>query len=222
MNRILVLCMIGAAGFSLSAQTIAISGKVTNESGKGVKSAIVQLKSKNVADTTDADGAYTLAANITSVNNVTVMSGADRISLNNGVISVRLTKPEKVRMELFDMRGNLLESTLEKLTAAGTVQFDATKNRVAAGMMVIRVSIGERTSSFRFLPFANGQSAASASAVASSDGKLAKQLAVNDELEVSAAGYVTKKVPITSYEGTVNVTLAMENVGTCTASQKVN
>ncbi|MBN1760525.1 MAG: hypothetical protein JW863_19505, partial [Chitinispirillaceae bacterium] len=211
-----------AIGNHLQAQTIAINGKVTDQSGKGINRAVVQLKSKNLADTTDEEGAYSLSAEISSVNNMTILSGTDAISLRDGIVTVHCAKPHQVRVELFDIRGNLLENILEKSATTGDFRFDVVKHRLAVNMMVIRVSIGQRTASFRFLPFANGQSTASASTVASSDGKLAKQLAVDDELEVSAAGYVTKKIPITSYEGTVNVTLAMEDVGTCTASQKVN
>ena len=90
------------------------------------------------------------------------------------------------------------------------------KHRFAANMMVIRVSIGQRTVSFRFLPFANGRSTVTSS---STEKRLAKQLASADELEASAAGYKTKKVPITSYEGTVDITLEMEEVGECTPSK---
>ena len=62
-----------------------------------------------------------------------------------------------MRVELFDMHGNLLESVLQKSATAGDFRFDAMKHRFAANMMVIRVSIGQRTASFRFLPFVNGR-----------------------------------------------------------------
>ena len=221
MYRTTMLCLIAAASFQLKAQTIALSGKVTDESDKGIKGAVVALKSKNLADTTDAAGAYSISDEISSVNNRTILSGADAISLKNGIVTVRLTKPDQVRMEIFDMKGNLLESVLEKPTTAGNLRFDAMKHCFAANMMVIRISIGQRTTSFRFLPFASGQSAVTSSAIFTSTGeRLAKQQASVDELEVSAAGYITKKVPITSYEGTVDVSLEMEDLGECTPSKK--
>jgi hypothetical protein len=217
MCRTTAMCLIVAVGFHLQAQTIAISGKVTDQSsGKGINRAVVQLKSKNLADTTDATGAYSLNAEVSSVNNMTILSGADAISLSNGIVTVRLTKPDQVRVELFNMRGNLLESVLEKPATAGDYRFDAIKHRFATNMMVIRVSIGQRTTHFRFLPFAIGQSAL----ISLSAGKrLAERQASSDELEASAAGYKTKKVPIDSYEGTVDITLEMEDVGECTPSK---
>jgi hypothetical protein len=216
MFRTAVMCLICAIGFHLQAQKIAISGKVTDQSGKGINRATVQLKSKNLADTTDAAGAYSLSAEISSVNNKTILSGADAISLKNGIVTVHLAKPDQVRVEIFDMRGNLLENVLQKSATAGDFRFDAMKHRFAANMMVIRVSIGQRTAHFRFLPFANGRSTVSSS---STEKRLAKQLASADELEASAAGYTTKKVPISSYEGTVDITLEMEDVGECTPSK---
>ncbi|MBN1761437.1 MAG: hypothetical protein JW863_24155 [Chitinispirillaceae bacterium] len=219
MKQVLSGCLILMIGLGLSAQTVAISGEVTNQSGDGINRAIVRLASKNIEDTTGADGAYTLASEVSSVNNLTIRSGADAISFKCSMVAVHLAQPAPVRMELFDMQGNLLQRVVENYALAGTVLFDAMKHHRAANMMVIRVSIGRRTTLFRFLPFANGYGNVPSSGVVASDDLLAKQLAVSDELEVSAAGYVTKTVPITSYEGTVDVTLEMEEVGECTPSK---
>jgi hypothetical protein len=217
MYRPIAMCLIVAVGFHLQAQTIAINGKVTDQSsGKGINRAVVQLKSKNLADTTDATGEYSITGGTASVSPPSIVPGTEAISMKNGIVAVHLEKPASVCIELFDMRGNLLESVLEKPATAGVYRFDAMKHRFAANMMVIRVSIGPRTTSFRLLPFAIGQSAFTSS---SAGKRLAKQQASSDELEVSAAGYKTKKVPITSYEGTVDITLEMEDVGECTPSK---
>ena len=212
MYRTTAMCLIAAVGFHLQAQTIAISGKVTDQSGKAVSGALVALKSKDLTATTDASGAYSLSGEISAVNNLQIVPGCEAISLMNGVVAVHLAKPAPVGIELFDMRGNLLESVLEKPATAGDYRFVVMKHRFAANMMVIRVSIGQRSTSFRFLPFANGMGAFTPSAISSTPGKkLAKMEAAVDELEVSAAGYTTKKVPITSYEGTVDITLETAN-----------
>jgi hypothetical protein len=216
MYRTTAMCLIMVVGFHLQAQTIAISGKVTDQSGKAVSGALVALKSKDLTATTDASGAYSLSGVISAANNIRILPGGEAISLMKGIVAVRLAKPAQVRIELFDMRGNLLERVLEKPATAGDYRFDVMKHPFAANMMVIRVSIGQRTTSFRFLPFANGMGAFTPSAISSTPGKrLAKMQAAVDELEVSAAGYTTKKVPITSYEGTVDITLETAN---CTAN----
>jgi hypothetical protein len=204
MYRITALCLILAIGYHLQAQTIAIHGKVTDQTGKAINRAVVQLKSKNLADTTDAAGAYSLNSEISSVHTMTILSRADAISLRNGIVTVRLAKPDQVRVELFDIQGNLLETIRENSATAGDLRFDVAKRRFAANMIVIRVSIVHRTARFLFLPFANGRNTVTAS---STGNRPVTRLASADELEASAAGYKTKKVPITSYEGTVDITL---------------
>jgi hypothetical protein len=198
------MCLIMAVGYHVQAQTIKIHGKVTDQSGKGINRAVVQLKSKNLADTTDTEGAYSLGSGISPVNNMTILPGADAISLRHGIVTVRLAKQDQVRVELFDIQGNLLENILENFAIAGDFRFDLMKHRFAANMMVIRASIGQRTASFLFLPSANRRNTTTSS---STGMRPAKRLASADELEASAAGYKTKKVPITSYEGTVDITL---------------
>ncbi|HLV30422.1 MAG TPA: carboxypeptidase-like regulatory domain-containing protein [Chitinispirillaceae bacterium] len=219
-----VICLIIAAVFHLKAQTIDISGKVTNENGKGINGATVALKTKALSAITDADGDYHLAGDISSVNNRSVMSGTNLISLKNGIVSVAVARPEQVRIELFDMKGKLLENISGKSLTAGKLQFDIRKQRFAANMMLVRVYIGQNSTSFRYLPFATSQNTIFSPKTSSQSGnKLAKlQQASIDKLEVSAAGYITREVSIESYEGTVNVTLEMEGVWECTASKATN
>jgi hypothetical protein len=77
--------------------------------------------------------------------------------------------------------------------------------RLKNGRNAIRSSAG----SFSSLPLSDGQ-------------LLTKREASVDSLNVSAAGYKAKSVPITSYEGIVDITLENEEVGNCTASKSAN
>jgi hypothetical protein len=193
-----------------------VGGKVTDQSGRAVSGAVVTLKSNGLKATTDAAGAYSLTAEISSVNNMTILSGADALSMRNGIVTLRFAKPDQVRVELFDIRGNLLDRVIEKSATAGDFRFDAMKHRFASNMIVIRISIGQRTTSFRFLPFANSIGAVTSSAISSTPGKMsAKIQSIVDTLQVFAAGYTAKEVSITSYEVTVDITLETTN---CTAT----
>jgi hypothetical protein len=207
MNRTIMICLILATGFSLSAQTIALSGKVTNQSGKAVSGAIVALTNQKVADTTDAAGAYSLTKGTSAAIPAPIQPSTEAISLNNGIVMLSLIKPAQVRIELFDMRGNLLERALDNPASAGDYRFDLMKLPLAANIMVTRVSIGQRTSSFRYLPLDNGKRAITSSIALSTGKRLAKAQATVDTLIASASGYTTKKVLISSYEGTMDITL---------------
>ncbi|HLV32970.1 MAG TPA: carboxypeptidase-like regulatory domain-containing protein, partial [Chitinispirillaceae bacterium] len=81
MNKMAALCLIMSAGYFLQAQTIDISGSVTNEHGDAIPGAVVTLDSKNMSDTTDMLGEYTLYRDVTSVKNGNLFYGSKNITL---------------------------------------------------------------------------------------------------------------------------------------------
>ena len=220
MYRTAAMYLVLFLGFSLSAQTVNITGKVTNQSGKGISGAVVTLASKNLSATTDASGAYSLKGDV-AVNPATILSGNEAISLNKGIVTVNVVQPAPVLIELFDIQGNLLQRAREKPAAAGNYKFDLMKQPLAANMMVVRVSIGQQTVSFRYFPLNNGKRAIASAAASSNAQRLVKMQAIQDTLSATASRYAAKKVAITSYEGTVDIALDTVN---CTAnpSKKVN
>jgi hypothetical protein len=118
-------------GFSLSAQTVNITGKVTNQSGKGISGAVVTLISKNLSATTDASGTYSLSGT-NAVHRSPNLPGTESISLNKGVVVIRLMKPVPVQIDLFDVRGKLLKRFIEKSASVGEYRFDVMKRQPAA------------------------------------------------------------------------------------------
>jgi hypothetical protein len=206
MDRGIILLM----ALSLSAQTIAVNGKVTDQSGKAISGAAVTLLSKNLSVTSNASGEYSLKATGVA-NSDRILPGAEAISLNSGSVMVRLMKAAPLRIELFDMRGNLLERVLDNPPSAGCFRFNVTKPALAAKVMLVRVSIGKSTLNFRYLTLYEGRGGV-ASAVDFPAGRgLAKAQAIVDTLKASAAGYTAKKVPISSYEATVDIMLDASN-----------
>jgi hypothetical protein len=207
MYRTAVMSLVVLFGFSLYAQTVNITGKVTNLSGKGIAGAAVTLASKKLSATTDASGAYALKGDV-AVNPAAILSSFGGVSLNKGIVTVTLTQPTPVQIEIFDIQGNLLERMVDKPASAGTYQFNLMKQSLAANMMMIRASIGRQTMSFRYFPFNNGKCEITAGA---SGQRLVKMAAINDTLQASATRYTTKRVAITSYEGTVDISLDTAN-----------
>jgi hypothetical protein len=206
MYRTAAMYLVLFLGFSLPAQTVNITGKVTNQSGKAVSGAAVTLASQKLSATTDASGAYSLKGAV-AVNPATILPGNEAISLNKGIVTVNLVQPAPVLIELFDIQGNLLQRALDKPVSAGDYQFDLMKQPLAVNMMVIRVSIGQQTVSFRYFPFNSGKRTITSATASSTGQRLAKMPAIKDTLQVSASRYVTKKVAISSYEGTVDIAL---------------
>ncbi len=207
MRRTAVLYFILALGVSLSAESIAINGKVTNKSsGAPIVGAKITLKGKNLNATTNDDGSYSLVG--TALNTPSpILPDAENITMRNGIISISLPAAAPVKIELFDMKGNLLEKVINRTASAGNYCFNLATNPLAVKMMVVRVSIGQRTSTFRYLPINDGKRVFTSAALSLGGERLAKMQATVDSLKVTASNYTSTSVAISSYQTTVNITL---------------
>lgn len=215
--------LIFVAAAELSAQPIALTGKVADGSGKAIGGAIVSLKSKQLSDTTDATGTYSLSGNPSSLKREMRFPGKGSATLVNGTVGVELAHPERVRVELLDVRGNRLRTLVEKSLSAGSYRFNAERQGLGAGVSIVRVSIGDQTERFLASPLQGGTGDAEARAGRMAPGgALAKSQAVEDTLDASALGFKTKKTPIATYEGKVDITLESDFTGTCTESKAVS
>ncbi|HEX2958502.1 MAG TPA: carboxypeptidase-like regulatory domain-containing protein, partial [Chitinispirillaceae bacterium] len=206
MIRWTVLCLV-LTGASLFAQNIAISGKVTNQSGKAISGAIVSLKSKQIKDTTDASGAYSLIAVVSGINSMSIHPIKNSISINNGIISVHLTKPAQLSVEFFNMNGKLLNKSLDNHVSAGAYQFEMKRHPFAQNMVLVRISIGGYTECFSYIPEINGCNISLTAVTLPNQRWLSKTQAAVDSLQASALGYQTKIVPVSSFEEKIDIVL---------------
>lgn len=114
--RLTLACMLAAMGTVQAAQSIALSGKVTDPGGKPIGSAVVRLKSASLADTTDSAGTFSLNGTAVSVKNMPRAPGKGSPSLALGPAGVEWTGPEGERR---DMLARLLSSPAQGEGAAG-------------------------------------------------------------------------------------------------------
>jgi hypothetical protein len=203
---VLALGLIASA--EVSAQTISLSGKVSNQSGKAISGAIVMLSGQQLVDTTDAAGAYSLSGVAAMADPFLVRPSPEKISFANGIVTLNLMQPAAVGIDIFDITGNVLERVSGHAASAGDYRFDMANPLFATNVMLVRVSVGRRTSTFRYVPMKNGTRIAVASACyPNGRGGLAMSQAVVDSLKVSASGYASATAAISSYQGVVNITL---------------
>ena len=215
--------LIGAMAAHVPAQTVALSGKVTDGSGKAIGGALVSLKSNRISDTTDASGAYALSGTATALHGSRVFPGQGTMTLQRGILHVDLEQSNRVRVDLFDLQGNLLTKAVDKAMPRGNYHLDLKPSELGAKVTLVRVTVGEQQAQFLAAPQTHEAGGGIAAPVATHSGNaLAKAQAVDDALEASALGYKTKAVPITSYEAVVNITLESDFTGTCTQSKAVN
>jgi hypothetical protein len=203
------LSLIAAIVVSASAQSIQLSGTVKSQTGNAVSGAIVKISGVNLADTTDSQGAFSITKTITSTIPAAALPAADKISLRDGIVSLSLTKPAQVTIEMFDLRGNMLARSIERPAAAGDYRASVMTHPLAASVKLVRVTVGQFSATFRAIPTnqAGGAFSSAATASSASGARLAKTAASVDTLKVTASGFVASSVPISSYQTTVTVTL---------------
>jgi len=196
-------------GISASAAVVNLSGTVTS-GGKPLAGAIVTLVGQKMSDTTNTQGAYSLVSGGVPVLATSPVPQLKQISFDKGMVSFGLDKASPVRIELFDMRGTLLKRVVDKTLASGEYRFNAMTQSLATSMLAIRVYIGQQSATFRYIPLQSSRQIVSLytpGISSSAEGGLAKVQATIDTLLVTATKYTAKKVAISSYETSVDVTL---------------
>lgn len=209
------LYIIAVMVFSANTQTINLQGVVSNSGGEPISGAEVSLVLQNMKDTTDADGKFSFVS--TSVKNGPAVPKQSHISLKNNLLQFSLSTQSPLKVEIFDLKGNLLSQEINKNAAAGMYQFDISKNCQAAKVLVVRATIGNSDVSFRYMSLKGGQyvSAPLKSKSANSNSNSLRKIAATvDTIKVTATGFKPKSVPISSLDNQQqNITLESEPVG---------
>ena len=196
------LSLFGLVIICANAQTINLQGVISNSGGKPIANAIVSLVRQKMTDTTGADGKYAFTG--TSVKKLpNIVPQMNDISLKNDILQFALTIPSPMKVEIFNLKGNLLRQEINLNAAAGTYRYDISKNCRAANVLVIKAAIGNSEISFKYLPLSGKRYALNhpiGASTVSNNGGLTKMAADVDTIRVTATGYQTKSVVISSFD----------------------
>lgn len=208
-------CLILLNLLMVDAQTINLRGKISNKTGQPVAGAVVTLARQTLKDTTGSDGAYELKkANVSVMPLLTPYSKS--ISLNRNFLEFSLPEPSPVMVEIFDIKGNRLKKVSMQNVSTGFYRFDIEETSLAAKLLVIRASIGQEGIVFKYAPSQNGNLSSINTTMVnmqSSDRRLTKVTAVSDTIKVTASGFITKTVPVSNYDQTIDITLDSNSSG---------
>lgn len=189
-------------GVTTTAQTINVHGKVSNKAGNPIANAIVTLVHQGLKDTTGADGAYEIS-NVTAVlSPIALVPREMALVLERGFLQFSLSESAPVKVEIFDIKGNLLNREQQWNAPRGFYRFNIEKCSQAAKILIVRAAIGTESFTFRYLPLHGNASLVNRSSEKNAvvGEKLAKVTAISDTLKVTAPNYTTKSVMITSYD----------------------
>jgi glucuronoarabinoxylan endo-1,4-beta-xylanase len=199
---------------TVTAQTINLRGVVSNSSNQPVSGAIVSVVGQNWKDTTGADGKYSFTGDV-AVSLPAFTPKTNDISMHNGVIQFLLRNSSPVKIEIFDVKGNLLKKEMMPNTSAGVYHFNLSNNQFAQKHLIVKASIGRQEMAFSYMNLGSGTIALKSSdkyATSQSEEKLAKvAAAIIDTLKITATGYATREIPLTTLNQELNVTLFGEN-----------
>jgi glucuronoarabinoxylan endo-1,4-beta-xylanase len=188
---------------------VSLEGIVSKKTGQPVANAIVTLARQAMKDTTGADGRYSLTRNV-AVEFPSLVPHTEEISIVSGVVRFTLSNSSPVKIEIFDINGTLLKKEVLKNAAAGAYRFDIAENCRATNLLVIKAAIGKREMSFPYVRLNSRKYPLNQSGafISSTGGGVAQMSAILDTLKITAAGFQTKTVTITSYENQQqNITL---------------
>jgi len=199
--------------FISSAYAINLNGKVENKAGKPITNAIVSLVNKDLKDTTNSDGLFSITSVSTDVSLITPKN--QKITLVNSNLQLSLSDAVPVKIELFDISGKLLGKEALSNVSGGFYSFNI-GNKFCSKLLIIRTTLGNKEFLFRYVPLSDNLLIKQPKATfLSGNPVLAKIIAIDDTLRVTAKNYKTKSVPITSYEQhDINITLDSAN-GSC-------
>ncbi len=183
--------------FSTSrAQSVSLSGTVFNTDQVAVKGAVVALQNGGLKDTTDANGAFSITGNA-GVVSVIGRASSNMIMISNGAVKLVLEKATRVVLSVFNSRGVLLNTVVDREFGAGSHSIDIQKEN-SAGLKLLRINIGSMTYQFRTIDLHCGPAVSSASATPPAT-SLMKLSAAADSLKVNVVRYKPLTQGINSY-----------------------
>lgn len=205
-QKVLGLALITAWG--AQAQQVNVRGKVSDDAGKAVANAIVEISKLKQKDTTGADGTYSLTGTVSALRG-TARTGFGILAFNSGFLDLALEKPSRMKVEIFDAQGNLTQRKEYGESPAGSYHLDLRGKLPPNHLSIVRATLDDESRTFQYLPMMTSGSQAdiSMSASAETGARLAKSAATVDSLKVSASGFAPKSIPLSGFDTTVNVTL---------------
>jgi len=199
---------------SAYSQSISLTGTVQNGSNTAISDVKVSLKNHaTITNTTNVSGNFTLTGTLTGISvseeNESISFGAHglvRLNLNN----------EPVRIDIFNVSGQLIYSILNENRMNGLFQINASAYVPQdLNIYIVRVMVGSKVKSNKFI---SGNANASRGLIEMSSGNttLKNETAVSDSLILTHQNYKTKKVYLSSYAGNLGI-ITMEAVTTAPA-----
>lgn len=189
-----------------------LNGTVSDEAGKPIEGVEVKFRESIAKTITDADGKYAFDSTVAVISIRSVFSGI-RPSLKSNVLSFTLSKSHTpVHVEIFTMNGRSVRTIHGGILPAGQHHIRLSDN-LAPATYIVQFEMNGEVFSERFVVDGNRTTGTGTLLNAVTAGGIAGEHASSniDQLICEKEGYISKYTNLTSYKGTVDVKLALED-----------
>jgi hypothetical protein len=209
-NKLCVLLFASAMLYLSYSQTL--SGTVIDESGVGIKGALVQLTNAALSDTSGDNGTWSITVPTNIIPYVRRLLLPTPVLKGTTFYFAINEKDMPVKASVFALNGSLMYHAVDQKLAPGFYSLHPLKNVLSPDIYLLRLRIGGETRHYKLMMTGRMAPRSDASLRSSADmqqtEKLAKMAVVIDTVKVSKAGYVLSAIPINSYEnGQLTITL---------------
>jgi hypothetical protein len=205
--------LLGSVVLAAGAQTLHVRGKVTDAAQKPLANVTVELLRAKLKVTTGADGQYVLG---TGTGIGRGFAETAEMRLERGMLELRVGKATRLRIEIFDVKGNLLDRTVLDRAASGDYRLDLAGKARGRFLHLVKASLGRQSRVFPFFPMGRKDAAYAGLEYLGLPGTpLARTGPYVDTLKATATGYQTKTFALNSQDMAQDILL--EAVASCTA-----
>ena len=187
-------CLLAFCG---AASAYTITGTVSDNDGKAIKGASVNLIKEDKSATTDDKGKFTIHEEEVGIKPA-FKNAVGYISVNNGILSYSQSSTQPVQVKIYNSLGNQVFSK----TLQGAGSYDLSKGLNAQGTYLAQVTVGSAKQNFKFTTKGNFSSAIGSQASA-----LMKDAQVGEKITFAAEGFDTLTVPLGTLDTTLDVKL---------------
>jgi len=203
------------------AQTVTISGKVTDSTGvTPISGAAVRLEMGGLSTTSGSDGSFTITGTvgIITTNFNKTLSGKITATLRDGYMSLSLREKSEVEISSYTIQGKEL-SSLHKTFAVGS--HSVALPITAAGVCLYRIRAGKE----EFVLKSNSLTGVTRGAALSNQGasptaltrQVERYAPFNDVIKVEKAGYLNRRVTVTNSDTSgMVIQMILQDAGTVT------
>ncbi len=199
---------IGICIMAISAQTISISGKVSNSLGQPISGAIVQLLVSQIKATTDANGSYNLSGTVNAFIPCHNQSIQSHITYGNKRLIVNTPFSQRMSIKLFSLSGILVSTIYQGTVGKGITEIPCGVEGLGHGAYLLAIRTNDKNTIYKINSLSPIMQPLIGHSNTMQNSTLAKTTGAPDWIQATMQGYASHVEQLSFPTGIVNITMA--------------